>query len=351
MTYNTGTLYLESQSQPSGAHPGYRSVTRVSTPAAQAVRGPASAPRSLASLAVALAVVLSSCAPAMNEPPPSDDLRLRAVVTFSILADLVERIGGDDVVVHMLVGPGLETHTFEALPSDSVALAGADVILGIGLGFETWLPELVQAAGVKERLVEVGEALPGEDLLRFAYGEEQGDIDPHIWQDPLRARALVSAIAVALAEADPERASTYHGRAQAYAEELEALDHWIVERLADVPTEVRRLVTTHDALGYFADRYRFTVVGSAFGLSGETASPSAQDLAELVDSLRAHPVPAAFGGFGESNQVLNQIADEAGIAQVIPLYADSLGSAGSEGETYLGMMRYNAEAIAAALSP
>lgn len=293
------------------------------------------------------ALTAAACGPAVPTQPAAE---LQVVASFSILADLADQVGGDDVTVHMLVGPGLETHTFEALPSDSVALAGADVVLGIGLGFETWLPELVQAAGVEERLVEVGEALPREDLLTFAYGEEQGDIDPHIWQDPLRARAIVRAIAVALAEADPERASDYHARAEAYVEELEALDEWIVERLAGVPAEERRLVTTHDALGYFADRYGFTIVGSAFGLSGETASPSAQDLAELVDSLRAHPVPAVFGGFGESNQILNQIAEEAGIAQVIPLYADSLGPAGSEGDTYLSMMRYNTEAIAAAFA-
>jgi len=298
----------------------------------------------------------AACGPAAPTQPAGE---LQVVASFSILADFAGQVGGDDVTVHMLVGPGLETHTFEALPSDSVALAGADLILGIGLGFETWLPELVQAAGVEERLVEVGEALPEEELLRIAegeepdpsQGEEHGVFDPHVWQDPLRARALVRAIAVALAEADPEQAADYHARAETYVGELEALDDWIAERLADVPTEERRLVTTHDALGYFADRYGFTIVGSAFGLSGETASPSAQALAELVDSLRAHPVPALFGAFGESNQILDQIADEAGIAQVIPLYADSLGPAGSEGDTYPSMMRYNTEAIAAAFSP
>lgn len=295
----------------------------------------------------------------MNEPPPSDDLGLRAVVTFSILADLVERVGGDDIVVHGLVGSGLDTHTFEALPSDSVALAQADVILAIGLGFEPWLPELVQAAGVEGKLVELGGALPEQDLLRIAdeeepvssHVEERGDFDPHVWQDPLRTQVLVHAIAEALAMADPGQSGEYRERSQALAAELEALDVWIRDRLASVPADERRLVTTHDALGYFADRYEFTIVGTALGHSTETVSPSAQDLAELIESLRAHPVPALFGAFGESNLLLNQIADEAGIAQVIPLYADSLGPAGSEGETYLAMMRYNAEAIAAALSP
>ena len=314
-----------------------------------------------AAFIVALGAVLSACLPAAGgqAAPTEPSTQLQVVASFSILADFAGQVGRDDVTVLMLVGPGLETHTFEALPSDSVALAGADVILGIGLGFETWLPELVQAAGVEERLVEVGEALPEEELLRIAeeeepdpsQGEERGVFDPHVWQDPLRARALVRAIAAALAEADPEQAADYHARAEAYVEELEALDSWIVDRLADVPAEQRRLVTTHDALGYFADRYGFTIVGSAFGLSGETASPSAQALAELVDSLRAHPVPALFGAFGESNQILNQIADEAGIGQAIPLYADSLGPAGSEGDTYLSMMRYNTEAIAAGLAP
>lgn len=300
-----------------------------------------------------LAAVVSSCAPAVNAPPASDDLGLRAVVTFSILADLVERIGGDDVVVHGLVGPGLDTHTFEALPSDSVALAQADVILAIGLGFEPWLPELVQAAGVEGKLVELGGALPEQDLLRIADEEEPGPshVDPHVWQDPLRTQVLVHAIAEALAEADPGQAGDYLERSQALIAELEALDVWIRDRLASVAADERRLVTTHDALRYFADRYEFTIVGTALGHSTETVSPSAQDLAELIESLRAHPVPALFGAFGESNLLLNQIADEAGIAQVIPLYADSLGPAGSEGETYLAMMRYNAEAIAAALSP
>ncbi|MGH2626928.1 MAG: metal ABC transporter solute-binding protein, Zn/Mn family, partial [Anaerolineales bacterium] len=104
-------------------------------------------------------------------------------------------------------------------------------------------------------------------------------------------------------------------------------------------------------LGYFADRYGFTIVGSALGRSTETASPSAQELARLIESLRADPVPALFGEFGEPNLILKQIAEEAGIPRVIPLYADSLGPAGSEGDTYVGMMRYNAEALGAALAP
>jgi ABC-type Zn uptake system ZnuABC Zn-binding protein ZnuA len=239
-------------------------------------------------------------------------------------------------------------------------LAEADLILGIGLDFEPWLSELVQAAEVEERWIKLGETMPEEELLRIdtdegesdpSHEEEHGQFDPHIWQDPALTGELVTAIAAAFSEADPGQSADYQARAETYAAELEALDAWIVEQLVTVPSQQRRLVTSHDALGYFAARYGFTIVGSALGHSTETASPSAQDLARLVEDLQANPVPALFGAFGEPNMVLNQIAEEAGIPLVLPLYADSLGPEGSEGATYLDMMRYNIGVIAAALSP
>jgi len=271
------------------------------------------------------------------------------VASFSLLGDWVRHVGGERVSVHDLVGPGMETHEFEPLPGDSAAIAEADFVLAIGLGFETWLPDLAEAAGVTPRVIYLGDQTPPERRLRVSDSPEAA-FDPHLWQDPTRTADLVRAIASALSEADPSGAAGYASRSQAYLSELNSLDAEIESIVSGIP-EPRLLVTSHAALGYFADRYGFTVLGSVLPVSTETGSPSPGELAALIDLVRVSNVPAVFGERGEPEQLLHVVAQEAGVDRVVLLYLDSLGAPGSDGTTYVDMMRSNAQAIAAALSP
>jgi ABC-type Zn uptake system ZnuABC Zn-binding protein ZnuA len=272
------------------------------------------------------------------------------VASFSLLGDWVRHVGGDRVSVHDLVGLGMETHEFEPLPGDSAAIAEADFVLAIGLGFETWLPDLAEAAGVTSRVVYLGDQTPPERRLRLS-DSPQAAFDPHLWQDPTRTADLVRSIAAALSEADPSGAAGYASRSQTYLVELNSLDAEIESIVSGLPEASRKLVTSHAALSYFADRYGFTVLGTVLPVSTETGSPSPGELAALIDLVRVSNVPAVFGARGEPEQLLQVVAQEAGVDRVILLYLDSLGAPGSDGTTYVDMMRSNAQAIAAALSP
>lgn len=290
---------------------------------------------------------VAACAVA---PPPPPGAALRVVASFSLLGDWLRHVGGDRVSVHDLVGPGMEAHEFEPLPGDSAAIAEADFVLAIGLGFETWLPDLAEAAGVSERVMYLGEQIP-EERRRRESGSPDAAFDPHVWQDPTLTANLIRAIATTLSEADPSGAAAYASRSQAYLVELSSLDAEIESIVSAIPEASRQLVTSHAALGYFADRYGFTVLGSVLPVSTETGSPSPGELAALIDLVRVAHVPAVFGERGEAEQLLRVVAQEAGVDRVVLLYLDSLGAPGSDGTTYVDMMRSNAQAIAAALSP
>jgi ABC-type Zn uptake system ZnuABC Zn-binding protein ZnuA len=161
---------------------------------------------------------------------------------------------------------------------------------------------------------------------------------------------MTQVIAEALIEADPANAADYRANAAAYTTQLQELDAWIVEQVRRVPQDRRKLVTTHDTFGYFAARYGFEVLGSVLPVTTEGASPSAQELAELVQAVQAAGVPAVFAENVSSNALLNQVAAEAGVTVVGSLYTDALGPPGSDGDTYLRLMRYNVTQIATALS-
>ena len=293
---------------------------------------------------------VSTLAACVVAPPPSPRAALTVVTTFSILGDWVQHVGGDGVSVHDLAGPGVDTHEFEPLPGDSATMTQADLVFAIGLGFEPWLPDLAEAAAVPERVVYLGDRIP-EERRRKLSDSPNAAFDPHVWQDPTRTADLVRAIAAALSEADPEGAAGYASRSQVYLAELEALDTEIESIVSGIPEASRQLVTSHATLGYFADRYGFAVLGSVLPVSTETGSPSPGELAALIDLVRASHVSAVFGERGEPEQLLQVVAQEAGVDRVVLLYLDSLGAPGSDGTTYLDMMRSNAQAIAAALSP
>jgi ABC-type Zn uptake system ZnuABC Zn-binding protein ZnuA len=291
-------------------------------------------------LLVSLALLLAACA----SPAVPTTNKLKVVATYSILGDLLQNVGGDRIELHTLVGPGLDTHTFEPGPADSIALTEASLIFENGLEFEPWLDDLYIASGSDAGRVVVSDGL---EPLR---SEEGNEADPHIWHSAANAVHMVKAIRDALAKADALNAAHYQTNAEAYIAQLQGLDDWVFDQVKTLPKSRRKLVTTHDTFGYFADRYSFEVIGAVLPASTEGASPSAQEVAALVESVRAAGVPAVFAENVSSNTLLRQVADEAGVSVVASLYTDALGPPGSDGDTYLKMMRYNVGTIVKELS-
>jgi zinc/manganese transport system substrate-binding protein len=288
-------------------------------------------------------------------PAPND---VQVVASFSILGDLVQAVGGDKVQVTTLIGPGLDAHTYDPAPADLVLLESADVIFENGLGFEPWLDRFfdsAQPAGARVVVTEgitpraAGADHAGENL-EAEEGNEHGEFDPHVWHDVANAIVIVANIRDALVAADPANAAVYDTNATAIIADLEALDAWIREQAATVPEERRRLVTSHDTFGYFADAYGFTIVGTALGtLSTEVGDPSARDVALLIGEIEAAGVPVIFAENVSNPDLMASIAAEAGVSLAPTLYTDALGPPGSPGETYEGMMRSNVSTIVDAL--
>lgn len=278
------------------------------------------------------------------------------VVTFSVLGDLVRNVGGDYVTVTVLAGGGVDSHTFSPGAADAAALADARLVFENGLGFEPWLVDLYQASGSHAALTVVTEGLPlisaDEPTTRGAGGGAQSGLqgyDPHVWHSAANAITMTQKIRDALVQADPANAAAYAANAEAYSARLRALDDWVMAQASALPAERRKLVTTHDTLAYFAQRYGFEVVGTVLPATTEGASPSAQDFAALVEAVRAAGVPAVFAENVSSDSLLNQIAAEAGVEVVATLYTDALGPPGSGVETYIDMMRSNVTTITTAL--
>jgi ABC-type Zn uptake system ZnuABC Zn-binding protein ZnuA len=251
-----------------------------------------------------------------------------------------------------LVPPGGDPHTFEPSPADSAALADADLIFEIGLGFEGWLDDMVTAsetAATRVALAEGLELLPAEAPSGDEGAEtgETGEGDPHVWHDPQHAMAMVEAIRDALIEADPEGEEDYRLNAENYLRELGLLDAELEAAFALIPEQNRHLITSHEAFAYLGERYGLSV-DSVLGISTESADPPAADMAAIIEAIRNAGVPAVFGENAVNSDLIEQIAADAGVTVGPPLF-DVLGEPGSEGDTYLNMMRYNALTIVSAL--
>lgn len=274
---------------------------------------------------------------------------LEVIATYSILGDMVENVGGEEVEVSTLVGPDGDTHSFEPSPRVGARLFEADVIFENGLGFEPWLDDLYESSGSEARRVVATENV--EPLaLEGGPGGERGEYDPHIWFDVENAMVMVEAIRDALAETDPENADAYRANAREYYADLKRLDAEVREQIKAIPEEDRKLVTSHDTFGYLADAYGMEVVGTGLtSYSTETSDPSAGQTAALVEKIRAVGVPAIFAENVSNPALMQRVASEAGVQLAPPLYTDALGKPGTEGDTYVRMMRYDARTISEAL--
>ncbi len=263
------------------------------------------------------------------------------VATSTILADWAAEVGGEQIELTSILQPGADPHVYEPVPADSVAFEQADLILYNGYNLEPSLIRLLNAAGVNAQKLAVGEVVPPLDL------NESGSTvpDPHVWGNASYGVPMVEAIRDELIELAPEHEALFTQNAAAYIAELNQLHRWIEAQTATIPPSQRQLVTTHDAFQYYANAYGLTVAGTLIGLSTEE-QPSARTVQQLVESIKALGVPAIFAETTINPDLMTTVAAEAGVALAdAKLYSDSLGPAGSDGDTYLKMMVANTRAI------
>lgn len=270
--------------------------------------------------------------------------RPRAVATYSVIYDFARQIAGDRAEVSSLVPVGTDPHTYEPKPGDIRRLAEADLVFYNGFNLELWFDRLVQGSGTRATTVVASQGV-APILIRDPLSRYDGTPDPHAWMDVQHViRHYVPNIRDALIAVDPAGAETYLQNAVRYVAELEALDAWIQNQVSRIPPGRRKLVTTENALRYFADHYGFEVAGWIFTLAPE-AEPSARRIIELIERIRAEKVPALFVDLTLSPKLMERISRETGVPISGALYIDTLGAPGSGADSYVGMMRANVQLL------
>jgi len=269
---------------------------------------------------------------------------LSTVATTTQIGDWLHMLAGPDAGVHQILQPNTDPHEYEPRPKDVIATAGAKLVFENGDRLDSWVTTVVSQAGGSPKQVVLGETVPVK-LPGERSGPEASRYDPHWWHDPRNAEAAVQAIGAALAQADPSHRGDYERRTAAYLTKLRALDRGIAACFAPVPRSERKLVTDHDAFGYFAHRYGIQVVGAVIPSQTTQAQPSAGEIAHLVALIRREHVKAVFPESSLSPRLARTIASETGAVSSYTLYGDTLGPRGSRGATYLGMELANADAM------
>ncbi|HWV43953.1 metal ABC transporter substrate-binding protein [Pseudorhodoplanes sp.] len=276
--------------------------------------------------------------------------KLPVVATFSILGDLVSNVGGDRVAVKSLVGANGDAHVYSPSPADARTLADAKLIVTNGLGFEGWLTRLVKSSNSKARNVVASKGVKPRKLAgkhAHDHGHGPSDGDPHAWQSVANAKTYVANIRDGLIAADPAGKAVYEANAAAYLDKLEALDREIRETIAKIPPERRRIITTHDAFGYFSDAYGVEFVAPQ-GVSTESEA-SARDVARIITQIKKQKIPAVFLENISNPRLLKQIADETGAKVGGTLYSDALTDEKGPAPTYIDLIRHNIRTLSAAL--
>jgi len=358
----------------------------------------------VAGAVVAGGVFLAGCSSGEN-PGEGGEKTVSAIATTTQIADVVREVGGDEVEVTQLLQPNTDPHDYEPRPSDVEAFPSADVIFINGGHLDDWVDELVEDSGSKARIVDLGSRIPtklegaghdhnegkaeggdhdhdhggekkeeGDDHGHYhggakgekgeghghEHGEEKGEghghdhggeeVDSHWWHDPTNVEAATARVAATLGRIDPEAKPVFAANARRYEEDLGSLDRAISACLRQIPPDRRKLVTDHEAFGYFANRYDFEVIGAVIPALTTQAEPSAGDLAELEETIRSEGVQAVFPGSSISSTTSEAIARDTGASAEYELYGDALGPPDSDAGTYIGMMEVNADRIARGLS-
>jgi len=276
-------------------------------------------------------------------PACAADKPLHVVASFSILADMVRQVGGDDVVVTSLVAPDADTHAYQPTTEDAKSLAKADLIVVNGLGFEGWMQRLSVASGTKGVIVVASVGITPRTMTE----DNRRITDPHAWQDLANGRIYVKNIAAALEKAAPEHAPAFRVRAARYEAELVKVDQEVRKQLADIPLAQRKIITSHDAFGYFGAAYGVAFLAPV-GISTES-EPSASDVARLVTQIKAEGVREVFIENMTNAKLIEQIAKDAGAEVGGTLYSDALSLPTGPAPTYLAMFSNNVPKLRAAM--
>jgi len=282
---------------------------------------------------------------AFRVPRARADSRLRVVASFSILADFVANVGADRVDLETLVGPDSDAHVYTPSPADALRVRGAKVVFVNGLGFEGWMPRLIKASG---GAAAIAVATNGIKPRRMPDAHDHGAIDPHAWQSVANAKIYIGNIRDALLGVDPSSSAAYRAAAEDYLTKLGALEEEVREAVERVPPEHRKVITTHDAFGYFADAYGIAFIAPQ-GVSTE-AQPSAREVARIIDQIRRRRIPAVFLENISDPRLLERIATETGAKIGGTLYSDALTRPTGEAPTYIAMMRHNIRVLIQALT-
>lgn len=306
--------------------------------------------------ALITALILAGCQSAQpGQTAEPGTTRVMATATF--LADIARQVAGDRLVVDSLVPVNVDPHSFQPTPRDIARIADSQVLIVNGAGFEEWLEEALQNAGGERLVITASAGLelrasdeePHDDGEADDSGDHGHEGDPHFWLNPLHAIRYAENIRQGFIQFDPDGAAIYRLNASQYIEQLHALDAWIEAQVAQIPLERRLLVTNHESFGYFADRYGFQVVGTIIPSISTGAAPSAQELARLVDQMRAAGIIAIFLETGANPQLAQQLGQETGVKVVTDLYTHSVASTDGSAPDYIAMMKYNTTRIVEAL--
>ena len=300
--------------------------------------------RRFGTIAASLAALLVRKPAAAQGTGPA---RLKILATFSILGDFVRNVGGDRIEVATLVGPDSDAHVYAPAPADARKVADAKVVFANGLGYEGWMSRLVKASGTKAPLVIATTGIK-ERKIKGGHDHGHGGADPHAWQSVANVEVYVANIRDALIAADPAGKAAYEANAAAYLGKLAALDKEVKAAVAAIPADRRRVISTHDAFGYFQQAYGVEFIAPQ-GVSTE-AEPSARDIARIITQIKKQRIPAVFLESVTDARLMERIARETGARIGGKLYSDALTAASGDAPTYIDLIRHNVRTLGAALS-
>jgi zinc/manganese transport system substrate-binding protein len=299
-----------------------------------------------------LAVLLVLCCSGSATETRAEN-KIKVVASFSILEDLVKNVGGNRVEVTSLVGPNGDVHVYQPTPADAKAVSAANLVVVNGLGMEGWMERLVQTSGYKGPIVVATKGIKPREMSKEEeeaheyVAKHKHEIDPHAWQDLGNGIIYVNNIARGLSTVDPAGAAIYQANATAYNAKLTDLDRWVKKEFAAIPARKRRMITSHDALGYFGAAYGIEIL-SLLGFSTESEA-AAGDIARLIKQIRQEKITAVFIENITDPRLMEQVAKESGVTLGGELYSDSLSKAGEPAPTYIDMFKNNVSKIVAAM--
>lgn len=287
--------------------------------------------------------LLNGCSGSLSLPVQAGPLKVLATETF--LGDIARNVAGERVKIDILVPFGVDPHAFELKPQDIAKIEQSQVLIVNGLGYEAWLKKTLGGIGGQRlEIVTTAGLTPNPDP-----SGEHPDGDPHMWMNPLNVIKYVQTIRDGLSQADPAGKDIYAKNAEDYIAKLNGLDQWVKNQVNQLPIERRLLVTNHDALGYFAEAYNFKMIGAVIPSITDQASPSAKEMADLIETIKSSGAPALFLDIGENQKLAEQIASETGVKVVTDLYVEGTSAPDGPAPTYIDMIKHDVSQIISAL--